>query len=48
MKLNVVRYPKLSFLFITADEAPMVVDASEEGMEMLVLRFPQKIVPVVG
>ena len=47
MKLKVVRYPKLSFLFITADEAPMVVDASEEGMEMLVLQFPEKIVPVV-
>ena len=42
MKLNAVSYPKLSCLFVTADEAPMVVDASEEGMEMLVLQFPEK------
>ena len=42
MKLNAVSYPKLSCLFVTADEVPMVVNASEEGMEMLVLQFPEK------
>ena len=46
MKLNAARYPRLSCLFVTADQAPMVVDASEEGMGMLVLQFLEKIGPV--
>ena len=43
MKLNAVSYAKMSCIFVTADEAPIIVEASMQGMEMLVLQFPEKI-----
>ena len=42
MELNAVSYAKMSCIFVTADEAPIIVEASEQGMEMLVLQFQEK------
>ncbi len=42
MMLDGKSYGHLSCLFVTADEPPTIIGAGSEGMEMLVLQFPEK------
>jgi hypothetical protein len=37
-----IDYPRLSCLFVTADEPPSIIEAGDQGLEMLVLQFPEK------
>ena len=42
MTLNDKSYGHLSCLFVTSDESPTIIGAGAEGMEMLVLQFPER------